>query len=560
MHRLRACWGVSAIFFLLASMLLQHAVAADVVVFEDGFEDNASTQITFARALADGPAHAPIDKAIVTYVKPLIGNDVAGFFIQATKTGPALFIAIDPAGLSPQPVPGDEVSFTITEMGTSLGLRQATQISSFSRSATLKPITNLSKEVSAATDLVSQIAAYESELITLNGVISGNFASAGTGFESATINTSGITGNSNLKLRLPATLRASEGLENGCSFSLGPTPMWRNASEAQPAAWNSADVEMTSCPAPTVVSAAASTGNSVVVTFSRTIEPSSVQSNGSQFVFDNGLTATHASVSGSQVTVTTTLQTAAVSYTVTAENTITDLLGTGLQAPLSALFHGFIQSAQVLINEVNAAKSGNCDLVELRVVSGGNMNGFQLWERNVSVLQFSNLVVATGDLVVVHFNGGIGSCSLGSTSETTSKVQQPASMFLLNYDNAWDWFSLDGNMASTDNVLTLYDMNGVMQDGVFLSDDATGDAAADTEIQAATVANAGGWQMVGGGIPPNGFVDADFSAHAVLDLDGTGTNETGTTIQRNSNTDSNTKSGWGMAGNSWGALNSGQTP
>src|SRR5688572_18679867 len=47
-------------------------------------------------------------------------------------------------------------------------------------------------------------------------------------------------------------------------------------------------------------------------------------------------------------------------------------------------------------------------------------------------------------------------------------------------------------------------------------------------------------QMVDGGTPAGGFVDADFVAHAVHDLDGTSTAHTGTSIQRKDNNDTNT--------------------
>jgi hypothetical protein len=56
-----------------------------------------------------------------------------------------------------------------------------------------------------------------------------------------------------------------------------------------------------------------------------------------------------------------------------------------------------------------------------------------------------------------------------------------------------------------------------------------------------------------------------FSANAVLDLDATGPDATGDTIQRLDNTDTNTKADWNTATvtiqpQTWGALNAGQTP
>jgi hypothetical protein len=170
-------------------------------------------------------------------------------------------------------------------------------------------------------------------------------------------------------------------------------------------------------------------------------------------------------------------------------------------------------------------------------------------------------VVATNDIIVVHMNIGLATCnSAGATSETTAKDEQPSASFPENYDTAWDVWSTDTGLTNTDNVFTLYDGLGAILDAVFASDDPTGTAAAATETQAAAVAAANQWQMVGGGVPANGFVDDDFNAWAAQDLNGTGTDATGDTIQRNTDADSNDKSDWVQAAESWGALNSGQTP
>ena len=59
----------------------------------------------------------PIDHALVTYVRPAVLPDPAGFFLQAEQTGPAVFVAIDPTTLSTVPAPGDDVSMTVTSVG-----------------------------------------------------------------------------------------------------------------------------------------------------------------------------------------------------------------------------------------------------------------------------------------------------------------------------------------------------------------------------------------------------------------------------------------------------------
>jgi hypothetical protein len=221
--------------------------------------------------------------------------------------------------------------------------------------------------------------------------------------------------------------------------------------------------------------------------------------------------------------------------------------------------------ARVVINEFNANISQRCDLVELRVVSGGSLNGYSLRELdNETLVVFSNLTVATNDLVVVHINGPSGTCNPGGAgNETASKTQRPASTYSANYDTAWDWYSSDNDLLGVDNVLTLYDEEGRVMDAVLAHNNFNDLVTTRSENQAAVVAAAGEWQMVGGGVPVGGFVGANFRLHAVLELTATGTTKTGTSIQRTTNLDSNDKSGWTTgigALSTWGLLNFGQSP
>src|SRR5690606_32031596 len=115
-------------------------------------------------------------------------------------------------------------------------------------------------------------------------------------------------------------------------------------------------------------------------------------------------------------------------------------------------------------------------------------------------------------------------------------------------------------LTATDNVFTLLDNTGVIRDAVFAANAPTGTAAADSETAAMRAADAGEWTAPDGTVPAGGFVDDDFRANAVLDLDGTGTSPAGESIQRSDDLDTNHKGGWTQASSSWGLLNSGQTP
>ncbi len=199
------------------------------------------------------------------------------------------------------------------------------------------------------------------------------------------------------------------------------------------------------------------------------------------------------------------------------------------------------------INEINANITSGCDLVELRVLAGGNLQNFSLDDRDAALLTFESVVVQTGDLVVVHVNGGGGGpCNPdGCPDETVSQNQFPTASCLENYDTAWDWHSTDSGLASTSNVLTLYRPDGSIVDAVLLVDSAASSTVATvSETQAAIVAAAGEWENIGGGTPPGGYVDVDFSANAVNSLIGSSTNASGTSIQRLDDQDANDKNDW----------------
>ena len=518
----------------------------------------AAELIAAARATADGTGLTlPITGATVTFVKPALGSDVAGFTIQATQTGPALFIAVDPATLTPPPVRGDVVSFTITTMATNAGLRQATALTGFSRTATGGTVTALVQNLTTATDVITALDSYESEIVDVTGSIAGAFVFGGSMFEKATITTTGITGDANYTVRLPQTLRDGQDAVVGCGFTLHGTPVGRLNGQVQLSAFSAADVTLTACPAPTVVSAVATSATSLHVTFSRRVLASSLMANGSQFTFDNGLTATAAAVNGRIVTVTTATQIASTAYLLTVANTLTDLQGTTLGTPSTATFSGFTTPAVVRINEVNANSS--CDLIELRVVSGGSMAGYKLLERDTQVLvTFPTLNVAKNDFIVVHMNNS-ASCNPGTAvNETTAPNQQPTATFAANYDTAYDFYSTDTGLTSTDNVFTLYDATNAIMDAVFLSDDPAGATAATaTETQAALVGAANQWSPA-----LATYLDTVFRTNAADDLNATGTTVAGTSIQRLDNTDDNDKADWTTgagAASTWGAMNPGQT-
>jgi Bacterial Ig-like domain len=298
-----------------------------------------SQQIQAARAAPDGNVDLPIEHVVVTYVKPSIGGDGAGFFIQADEPGPALFVAVEPGLLSPVPAPGDVLSFSITAMGTVASLREAVAISGFSRESRNFPISDLLQDVTVAPDLLVSLSGYESELIHGQGTITSLFVPAGPGYSSADFQTAGVP--DGLELRLPTDLAESLDLTPGCAIAVDRVPLWRMFAIPQVTAWMASEVVVTGCPAPRVTGAVAPTATSVQVGFDRLISAASVSPDGSQFTLDGGLTVTAAVVSGKTVTLTTSGQSASVEYTVVVASSVTDTYGSGVAAgENSATFTG----------------------------------------------------------------------------------------------------------------------------------------------------------------------------------------------------------------------------
>ncbi len=308
---------------------------------------SASEQIAAAREAADGTALSlPIGGAIVTYIRPAVGDDPAGIFIQAEQAGPALFVAVAAGDLDEALAVGDTVSFTITAKVTQDGQPRATAVTGFAIDASGGDVEALVQDASAATALLAteanpDVEDYDSELIVLDATILADFSFAGGGHVAAAISTEGIPDGTEdaPRFRLEATLQDSLDLSGGCVVRIGPTPLWRFLDVAQPAIWAGGEVAITSCNAPQVVSAAAPTATSVVVSFDRLINPATVQAG--DFSFDPALDVTAVAVAGRQVTLTTETQVGETDYTLTVA-AVSDTRGSAIDAAAdTASFTGF---------------------------------------------------------------------------------------------------------------------------------------------------------------------------------------------------------------------------
>ncbi len=193
----------------------------------------------------DGPVDVAIIDMLVTYLRPAMGEDHAGFFIQSEVTGPALFVQMEPpAGLSV----GDRVSFRVTDVVTQISHKRATGIADLTTSSSGNDVAFLIQDVSSTADLVANLDDYAHELIRVDLTISALPEPGGAEFNRAAAETVGVTGDARLHLRLPAPLWASYPLAQWCTLHVEGTPFWAYNENGQISAWDAAEISDVVCP------------------------------------------------------------------------------------------------------------------------------------------------------------------------------------------------------------------------------------------------------------------------------------------------------------------------
>ncbi|AKQ65388.1 Beta-hexosaminidase [Myxococcus hansupus] len=443
----------------------------------------ASEQILAVRNAVNGTVNLVIHGAWITYIKQGVGNlanDPAGFFLQAERTGPALFVPVDPSTLTPVPHVGDRVRVTVNAKNVVNGQVRATLsgLSVLSRDAS---VSALLQDVSAV-DVTSGGTQpdYESEYVSITGTIGApGFSASGDGHLQAPLTTvgvpSGSTSAASLRLRLVEPLRDDLALTSGCEVTV-TSPLWvfMSGTQTRPAiqasGWKASDVTVRACPAPRVINAWAPGRNTVMVRFGRPLEPTSLVANGSQFSI-SGLNVTQARLeTDTVVALTTSDQAPRQSYAITVATTIRDRLGVHLDSMATqTTFAGYVRTARLRLSEVAPNVPNGRDLVELLVREGGSTGGATLMDGNATLATLPDVEVAAGDIIVVHLNPDRVTPGVDApASETLGKTQYPASSYSSNYDNAWDFHGTTLGVGTGNRTLRIRDAFEVTQDGVAL--------------------------------------------------------------------------------------------
>ncbi|MBX2799001.1 MAG: hypothetical protein KTR31_15100 [Myxococcales bacterium] len=309
----------------------------------------------------------PIAKAWVTYVKPALGGDPAGFFIQAEQTGPGLFVGIEATTLDKGLAVGDEVSFDVTQLSTLFGdLRSVSAVGNFSIDSTGNDVTTLIQDLSSEATLSTAIGDFDSELASIDMTVAADFFGAGAPAVAADVATPGIpVSKGDVRLRMDEAIQDSLDLTFGCSLNV-TAPLWRFFTTAQPSAWDTSDVTVATCPAPTVLEALALDPTTVVVIFDRRLDPKSVDLG--DFAFDNGLKAIGVVVGDRDVTITTSKQVGLQEYTLTVTG-VTDTLGELVDPAANvAAFVGFDASEADCADGIDNNNDGEVDCFDATCV------------------------------------------------------------------------------------------------------------------------------------------------------------------------------------------------
>ncbi|MFO1471530.1 MAG: lamin tail domain-containing protein [Turneriella sp.] len=211
------------------------------------------------------------------------------------------------------------------------------------------------------------------------------------------------------------------------------------------------------------------------------------------------LTVSGAVLAGNTVTLTTSAHTGNAGYRVYVTGVTGNVGGTAL-ATSTATFTGFVSPATLIINEVAPNEASSRDLIELYVVSGGTINGLEIFEGGTSVKILPNVIVATGDYIVIHINAT-------GTDETISKTDSSDSGHI---STAWDYWSSDAGLTGTDNAIILKNSGATILDACIFGNTSGGWTGPTIGTVIDPVIAAGQWSKAGGT-----FVESDAINHAV---------------------------------------------
>ncbi len=439
-------------------------------------EARASKQIDAVRKSVQAELDLPIDGALVTYVIPNAPShpDLHGFFIQAEKTGPALFVRVDPAELTPTPARGDRVRLRVRHLRREPNARtEATEISNYERLSQGNDVNALVQDLTRENRLLDTGWQFDGELVRLDGslihewVPPGSYISLEQGLWFAAIEAKGGYSNSRYVLVSPREVSDPHGDAAFCEFAVDAVPFRSGDRSAEVWAFDEADFTSLKCPAAELDEALALGPDQVRLTFSRPLDPSTVPADGSGFTLGGGLGIRAASVDGKVVLLTTDPQQVRAEYTVQPGTKMKDVLGGAVTVKSGReKFLGYFPRAKLVLNEILCAGPQGRDLIELKALTAGSTSHLTLtWDgasKPSLLATFPDTQVEADDLIVVHLNTNPLDGD-AVYSEVAAKDEQAADT---NFPGAWDFVYEDAECDASEGVLRVRDPAGKTMDGV----------------------------------------------------------------------------------------------
>ncbi len=296
------------------------------------FNEDSASDILSLRMDGEEADPMTLEGVLVTYVRPRIGSDSAGFFIQASQNGPALFVPTEEAEtVAEVPVrTGQVIDLEVQEMGFNGGVSTVAEFGDIDVVRLYVPPSLLTTDITDFDDILDDIYKYDSRLISAEFMVLGEYDYAGAGFRAFPIFTEGMEEaladlgdeDGELLFRVPVSIIDDLGLDIGCIVTISDVPMWRFWDDAQLSIWQHSELGFEDCPLTQATSAISTGPATVEVRFSRPL----VGVSADDFTID-GLDVNGASADGRVVTLETSDQVQATTYTVEVSSDLNDLWG-----------------------------------------------------------------------------------------------------------------------------------------------------------------------------------------------------------------------------------------
>ncbi|AKU95396.1 hypothetical protein AKJ09_02060 [Labilithrix luteola] len=223
----------------------------------------------------------------------------------------------------------------------------------------------------------------------------------------------------------------------------------------------------TPVPAPKLVGSGAPNATQVDLVFDQELAATSVTAAG--FVI-TGASVTAATLTGPNTVSLTTATLPSGVLTIDIAASVTNLQGVPVAS--GGTICAAATEAKLTVTEINPNLPGGSDLIELQVVEGGKLTGFEVHANPTSptaggtlLAKLPGICASAGDIVVVHITPANATGS-APESESSTKTDYPKAAYSANYDNAWDVLGGATGVSNESNVIALRAPSGAYVEAI----------------------------------------------------------------------------------------------